>query len=170
MGEDDTIYGGLGDDNITSGDGLDLHVFSTIYSLNGADTVTDFEAGDTIQFLFGDAGELTNKAALRGDGSDYLAVASSGALGTNAGLVVITDTQSNLAASTARTIAEGLTGEAADDMFYLAFDNGTDTAIYRVADTDSDATSFETAELIVTLEGISNADDILVSSSFTDFG
>ena len=170
VGAGDTIYGGLGDDKISSGDGSDIHVFSTTLSLNGADTVTDFNvATDTVLFLFGGTGELANNAVLRGDGTEYLEVASSGALGTNSGVVIITDTQSDLTASTARTLAEGLTGETADDIFYLVFDNGSDTALYRVADTNSDATSFETVELIVTLEGITDADDILDSSVFTDF-
>jgi hypothetical protein len=170
-GGGDTIYGGLGDDNITSGSGSDIHVFSTTLSLNGSDTVADFAAAtDTVLFLFGGSGEVASNAALRGNGSEYLEVASSGALGTNSGVVVITDTQSDLTASTARTLAEGLTGEAADDMFYLVFDNGSNTALYRVADTNSDATSFETAELIVTLDGITNADDTLDSSVFTNFG
>jgi hypothetical protein len=88
-------------------------------------------------------------------------------LDANSGVVVITGSQVNLAQGTATTIANALTGAANDDQFYLVFDNGTATAIYRVADTDTNAANgFETVELIATLTGISDADTTLNSSHF----
>ena len=168
---DDTILGGLGDDTITSSTGSDSLVFSTTAALNGSDTVADFDASnDTIELYFGGASEIANNAALRGAGNGYLEVASGGALGTDAGLVVITDSQSDLTSGTARTLAEGLTGEVAGDMFYLLFDNGSNTAMFRVEDTNGDASTFETAELLITFTGISDADSTLDASVFANFG
>ena len=85
----------------------------------------------------------------------------------NSGVVVITDSQTDLTQVTASVIADALTGASADDQFYLVFDNGTNTAIYRAADTDANAANgFETVELMFTLIGISDADTTLDSSHF----
>ena len=165
-GGNDQILGGLGNDTIIGGSGNDQFVFNTTNTLNGSDTITDFGTGtDTILFLFGDGG--INQADLRGDGTGYLEIASGGALDVNSGVVVITDTQADLTQGTATVIANALTGASNDDQFYLVFDNGTDTAIYRVADTDTDAANgFETVELMVTLDGVSDAATTLDSSHF----
>jgi hypothetical protein len=162
----DQILGGLGNDTITGGSGNDQFVFNTTNTLNGSDTITDFGTGtDTIIFLFGDGG--INQADLRGDGTGYLEIAAGGALDANSGVVVITGSAADLTQGTATTIANALTGASADDQFYLVFDNGTDTAIYRVADIDTNAANgFETVELMVTLSGISDADTTLDSSHF----
>jgi hypothetical protein len=165
-GGDDVIFGGLGDDTITGGSDNDQLFFSTTQALNGSDTVTDFTTGsNTILFEFGDGG--INQTDLRGDGTGYLEVASSGALDVNSGVVVITDSQDDLSQGKANDIANALTDANNSDQFYLVFDNGTDSAIYRVADTDADISNgFDTVELMVTLSGVGDASDTLDSSHF----
>ena len=159
------MLGGLGNDTITGGSGNDEYVFNTTAGLNGSDTVTDFGSGtDKVSFLYGDGG--INQADLRGNGTGYLEVAAAGAVATNSGVIVITTSQSDLSQSTAQTLAAGLTGTTAGDQFYLTFDDGSNTAIYRMADTNSDTTAFETAELMVTLNSITDADAVLDSGSF----
>jgi hypothetical protein len=161
----DTILGGLGNDTITGGSNNDTFVFNTTLALNGSDTVTDFTTGtNSISFLYGDGG--INQADLRGNGTGYLELAAGGTIGTNSGVVVISTQQSDLSQITAQTLAAGLVGTVAGDQFYLAFDNGTDTAIYRMLDTNSNPSAFETAELIVTLSSVSDADTVLDSNSF----
>ena len=88
-------------------------------------------------------------------------------MGVDSGVVVISDSQSDLNQGTATTIANSLSGASNGDQFYLVFDDGTDSAIYRAADTDSNsANGFEVVELMVTLNGLDDADSTLASSHF----
>ena len=96
---------------------------------------------------------------------------SGGTLGANTGFVTISNSINNAhLTSTAKTIADALVGENAGDVLYMAMDDTTNTYIYRVADDNSNlADGFETTELLATLNGISDADDILGASNLVDF-
>jgi hypothetical protein len=163
----DVVYGGLGDDTINTGLGADIVILSTMLSLNGSDTVSDFSATDQVFFNFGDTSELV-MADLRGNGTGYQAIAAGGTISADTGLVVITTTQGDLTATTARSLALGLVGESDSDQFYLVFSNGVSTAVYRMADTDTNVSNgFETAELLATLTGVTNPS--ASSAFFPDF-
>ena len=134
--------------------------------------MTDFNASgtDQISFGFGDGG-LADNAALRGDGSGYQELAIGGTLNANTGFVTISNsiTDAHLTA-TAKTIADALDGEISGDVLYMAIDDASKTYIYRVADANDDLSDgFETTELLATLDGISDADDILGASNLVDF-
>ena len=134
--------------------------------------MTDFNTSgtDLIAFGFGDGG-LTNNAALRGDGTVYQELPSGGTLGADTGFVTISNSINNAhLTATAKTIADALVGENAGDVLYMAMDDTSNTYIYRVADANSNlADGFETIELLATLNGISDADDILGASNLVDF-
>ena len=93
-------------------------------------------------------------------------MAAGGAVDTNSVVIVITSSQSDLFQSNTQTLETGLTGTKAGDQFYLAFDDGSNTAIYRMADTNSDLAAFENSELIATLNSITDADAVLDTGSF----
>jgi Ca2+-binding RTX toxin-like protein len=163
----DVVFAGIGDDTISTGLGIDTVILSTTLALNGSDTVSDFSATDLLIFNFGDTSELV-KADLRGNGTGYQAIAAGGTINADTGLVVITTTQGDLTATTARSLALGLVGESNSDQFYLVFSNGVSTAVYRMADTDTDVSNgFETAELLATLTGVTNPS--ASSAFFPDF-
>ena len=167
----DVLAGDAGNDTLSGGTGSDRFVFSTSSALGGNDVVTDFAAGvgnDRIDFAFGATGELA-QSALRGTGFDYAEVASGGTIGANVGLVVIT-TSGALTTTQALTFANGLvaTGAADQDILFVAFSNGTDAAIFRVNDSDDTGTAFDSAQLLVTLQGVQNAVDF-VQQNFVDF-
>ena len=167
----DVLAGDAGNDTLSGGTDSDRFVFSTSSALGGNDVVTDFAAGvgnDRIDFAFGATGELA-QSALRGTGFDYAEVASGGTIGANVGLVVIT-TSGALTTTQALTFANGLvaTGAADQDILFVAFSNGTDAAIFRVNDSDDTGTAFDSAQLLVTLQGVQNAVDF-VQQNFVDF-
>jgi hypothetical protein len=85
------------------------------------------------------------------------------------GLVVIT-TSGALTTTQALTFANGLvaTGAADQDILFVAFSNGTDAAIFRVNDSDDAGTAFDSAQLLVTLQGVSSAASF-DSANFVDF-
>ncbi|KZD09075.1 choice-of-anchor I family protein [Oceanibaculum pacificum] len=64
---DDVIYGGMGGDTLTGGDGADSFV---IDAMNGADTITDFVAGEDVILLTADVtiADLVASAADNDDG------------------------------------------------------------------------------------------------------
>jgi len=167
----DVLAGDAGNDTLSGGTDSDRFVFSTSSALGGNDVVTDFAAGvgnDRIDFAFGATGELA-QSALRGTGFDYAEVASGGTIGANVGLVVIT-TSGALTTTQALTFVNGLvaTGAADQDILFVAFSNGTDAAIFRVNDSDDTGTAFDSAQLLVTLQGVQNAVDF-VRQNFVDF-
>jgi hypothetical protein len=81
-------------------------------------------------------------------------------LGTDSGVVVISNNGQNISPAAALTVAQTLTGGDSGDQFYLVIGNGVDSAIYHVAETDGDPTTFETAELMVTFSGVSDVETL----------
>jgi hypothetical protein len=163
---DDTITGGAGNDTIKLGTGGDdTVVFQTSQSLNGTDSITGFTFGateDIIDFDFGDGG-LTALADLRGNGTVAQERDAGEALDANAGLVISEKDIADVAE--AETYVEGLTGEAAGDIFYLLsskdYDASAEATLYRVdfaAEGDATLTVMGTLEA-VTLNGI-NSDNL----------
>ncbi|WP_431305312.1 beta strand repeat-containing protein [Sediminicoccus sp. BL-A-41-H5] len=170
FGGNDVISGGQGADRISSGSGNDTIIVNTTLALNNSDIVLDFSTTDSVIFNFGGTGEL-DQQDLRGNGTDYQVLAAGGALGANTGIAVISSSQGAIDVATALGLADGLVGLAAGDQFYLVFDNGTNSALFRVADTDSNAANgVDEAELLVTFANVSDADLILAPARFGDFG
>jgi hypothetical protein len=165
----DTISGTDGPDLIKAGAGTDTFVFSTTQVLNGSDTVTDFSNGsNTIKFNFDEVGGLA-QADLRGEGTGFASVAENEtAVSADAGLIVVASATDVLSEANAKVIADTLSGLADEDQFYLAFDDGTNTAIFLVVDTSDDGVfNADVAELLVTLQGVTA--DTLDASKFGDF-
>jgi Ca2+-binding RTX toxin-like protein len=179
----DTLIGGAGNDVLSGGAGGDTFVFSTSSTLGGSDVVEDFSIADNdrIDFRFGETGELA-LSGLHGTGAEYAEVAAGEEIGANVGLVVVTSAQTGVLAATAGTAALALGNEllaannsafADGDILLLAFSNGTSTFMVRIGDTvnsaggDSDL-AFDSAELLFTLETLSNASE-LSPSTFIDF-
>ena len=165
----DTISGTDGPDLIKAGAGTDTFVFSTTQVLNGSDTVTDFSNGsNTIKFNFDEVGGLA-QADLRGEGTGFVSVAENETVvSADAGLIVVAGATDVLSEANAKVIADTLSGLADEDQFYLAFDDGTNTAIFLVVDTSDDGVfNADVAELLVTLQGVTA--DTLDASKFGDF-
>ena len=92
-----------------------------------------------------------------------------GAYGTNTGLDVNQTAEADLTISRAYTQVKTLTEVSALDVSYLVQSNGTDAAIFRVAETTSD-TTFDSVEVVANLTDVSNTDLVaLDGSSFSDF-
>ena len=167
----DTLTGGSGDDQLSGGAGSDVFVFSTSLANNGVDTVAGFDvgaAGDDIDFAFGSGGE-DFQDVLHGTGLLVQQLAAGDVLDDNAGLALITTGQVALEAAIAQDLANGLQGVFADgDVLFMAFDDGTNTGIFRLSDSVEDEdTAFDQAELLVTLQGVTVG--TLAPENFVDF-
>ena len=176
----DTLIGGAGDDMLRGDGGADRFVFSTSTAQGGLDEVIDFTTadGDVIDFAFGGAGELA-QADLFGTGALFAKVEAGGQIGPNTGLVVITDVQANIgsqadAEARALVLANGLlptqgASFANGDALMIVFSDGTDTGIFVVRDSAGDQDlQFDSAQLLVVLDGVSNAGALNVQN-FIDF-
>jgi Ca2+-binding RTX toxin-like protein len=165
----DVLTGGAGNDVLNGGAGTDRLIFSTTSALNGSDVVQSFSAADDrIDFQFGEADGLA-QSALRGSGINYAEVAAGGTIGTNVGLVVITTAATELSTNQALVFADGLSATIAEqDVLFVVFSNGTNAGIYRVSDSDDLGTAFDSAELLVTLNGVTSASS-LSATNFIDF-
>ncbi|MBL4691371.1 MAG: hypothetical protein JKY68_07940, partial [Rhodospirillales bacterium] len=108
-------------------------------------------------------------ANLRGAGTAFQTGADSATLDADTGLFVDTTVEATLGISAALTHAQSLTGAANGDIFYLVLSNDTDSALYRISETDNDGV-FDTAELVTNLTGMNTADiTAMDGTSFTDF-
>lgn len=176
----DTLIGGAGDDTLRGDGGADRFVFSTSTAQGGLDDVIDFTVadGDVIDFAFGGAGELA-QADLFGNGTLFAKVAAGGQIGPDTGLVVITDVQANLetaadAEARALVLANGLlptqgASFANGDALMIVFSTGAEAGIFVVRDSAGDQDlQFDSAQLLVVLDGVSNAGTLNVQN-FIDF-
>jgi len=128
----DTITGGASADLLTGGGGMDKFLFETTQALNGIDNTADFNTvvDDMMSFNFGEGTNLS-QTDLRGDGTALQLGTGSISLDANTGFVIYTGSVAD--AATAKAVAEGFVGEAAEDIIYLL--------------TSTDSTSPETATL-----------------------
>jgi Ca2+-binding RTX toxin-like protein len=162
---DDTITGGAGADTLTGGLGNDT--FNYTVALTDAlaanvDTITDFEVGTNVI----DFTDLTN-AALRGTGVGFETVAKgANAVATNTGIVLQNGDEANLLVATALAAANTMTGWAISDIVYFIATNGTDSALYRIAETSGD-TTLDSALLVATFTGVDETS--FLAANFADF-
>jgi hypothetical protein len=168
----DAITGGGGNDNLTGGAGSDRFIFGTTSIKNGSDVITDFTegvGGDQLQFQFGLAEELT-QGQLRGTGLNFEELTMGDAVGGNTGFLIIDDTNfTEINLAKAVEIANSMTGLLDGDIFYMAFDNGSDAAIYQVTDTVGGGFSATSSnvQLLATFAGV-NVNE-LTSENFINF-
>jgi Ca2+-binding RTX toxin-like protein len=162
---DDVITGGAGADVLTGGRGDDT--FNYTVALTDAlaanvDTITDFEVGTNVI----DFTDLTN-ADLRGTGVGFETVAKgANAVAANTGIVLQNGDEADLLVATALAAANTMTGWNAGDIVYFIATTGTDSALYRIAETTGD-TTLDSALLVVTLTGVDETD--FLAANFADF-
>ena len=146
-----------GSDFLLGGAGEDIFSFSTTLAENGSDIVVDFSAPDSLSFRFALPGEIS-QSDLRGDGTTFQSFSAPEAVGADTGFIVISVSQADMDDTTALNLANNLTGLADGDQFYLAFDDGNDTAIYRIVDDAGNGFSPTTAERLITLNDFAAED------------
>lgn len=158
----DTIKGGLGNDNLTGGANDDTFVTGLTQATNGTDTIADFGTGTNVIDLDG----LTN-ADLRGTGASFESVAKgANAVAANTGIVLQTGDEANLNDATALAAANTMTGWAAGDVVYFIATDGTDSALYRIAETSGD-TTLDSVEKLITFTGVDETG--FAAANFADF-
>jgi Ca2+-binding RTX toxin-like protein len=168
----DTITGGAGDDTIVLGatddSAVDVVMLSTTSALNGTDTITGFTVAankDQISFNLGGTGELANKAALRGAGTDMQIATAAATLDTDLGLLIYRADVAN--ATAAEIAAEAMLGDTADDIFFMITTTDTSAAtatctVYRV---DTNATGDMTLTSLATF--VNELDEFVITNSGT---
>jgi hypothetical protein len=152
------VIPGGGDDTIDlSNAGPKGIVFEPTASANGHDTIIGYldgannVNGDAILF------DITDTSGLRGAGNGVETLAEGGTLGTNTGLLVFSTQLADLAATTLATAANGLQGEAANDVFFMLASDGTNTALAEITfAAENDAS----ASVMATFNGVGSALDI----------
>ncbi len=160
----DTLNGGVGTDTLSGGAGTDT--FELAFGATEADVITDFTAAD-------DQIDFTGTSDVKVNGNPSTAYAE-GDLGTAGSLTAFNVDSGSLAALTTAAVATDLSGagilQAASDIVYVAYDNGTDTGIFRVVDANANGTvDAGEVSLVVTLQGVADADAVLANTNFADF-
>ena len=122
---------------------------------------------DKISFNLGETGGLANKAAMRGAGHTFQMATEAGALDTDLGLLHynldVTD------AAKAESLAELMTGEIANDVFFMITSTDVSAAsatntVYRV---DVEGANDFTLTALATFIGQNNAITIANSGTIT---
>ncbi len=168
-----SLTGGAGNDVLTGGAGVDTFVRNGDGTTDGVDVVTDFTAGDIIDLTTSaaagtgiTAGNLMSGVNLNGTGGAADIV--------DGGFVTIADNAATLDAAGIANVATAGANDltvnvAADNVFYIAVDNGVDTVIALVtADTAGTAIVAADVTVIMTLTGVSDATS-LTAANFADF-
>lgn len=158
------------DDTVTTGTGSDTVRF-TGAATDDDNTVTDFTAG-----AGGDIIDLTtNNAKDSGTGSEVTVTAfgtitAAGELTNGMNIINVTAYTGAMteAAVATELAADGVVSFADGDDAYFAIDNGTDTGIFFFEDGGTAAIAAGEIDLLVTLEGISDA-TALTAANFADF-
>ena len=171
-----SLTGGAGNDVLTGGAGVDTFVRNGDGTTDGVDVVTDFTAGNG-----GDIIDLTTSAAAGTGitaGNLMSGVNLNGTGGAadivDGGFVTIADNAATLDAAGIANVATAGANDltvnvAADNVFYIAVDNGVDTVIALVtADTAGTAIVAADVTVIMTLTGVSDATS-LTAANFADF-
>jgi hypothetical protein len=178
-GMDDTLNGSNGQQVLVGGyDGTDTFVFNHASVVQNpsfvADVIADFgqerfslgSVQDKIVFDFAGLAQNT----LRGNGTVYQEIGLNDVLDVNAGLVVLKDHAADLSVANARGALERVKGKSNGDKLFLVFDNGVDSALYFMAETDNNlGNGFETVQKIATLYGVNNAANALSDLNFPNF-
>lgn len=152
------IIPGGGDDTIDlSNAGPKGIVFEPTASANGHDTIIGYLDGTNNANGDGIVFDISDTSGLRGAGNGVETLAEGGTLGTNTGLLVFTTQLADLTATTLATAANGLQGEAANDVFFMLASDGTNTALAEITfAAENDAS----ASLMATFNGVASALDI----------
>ena len=172
---DDTITGGVGNDTIYLNSGSNSNNDWVNYAYgtgDGVDTIYNFTAGSGAEhdhFAFTGTGD-TAGLNING-GLVQLANLAGGAVVAGAGIVTVTNVYAGTLATSANilsalTTTNSLT-DAAGDVYYVAVDNGTDSAIARVSDTDGTLAAGDIT-IIAHLMGVANA-STLIAANFPGF-
>ena len=168
-----SLTGGAGNDVLTGGAGVDTFVRNGDGTTDGVDVVTEFTSGDIIDLTTSaaagtgiTAGNLMSGVNLNGTGGAADIV--------DGGFVTIADNAATLDAAGIANVATAGANDltvnvAADNVFYIAVDNGVDTVIALVtADTAGTAIVAADVTVIMTLTGVSDATS-LTAANFADF-
>ncbi len=149
----DTIAAGNVDTVIRAHDGDDSIDVSSVsvsrvvlegdQASNGTDTITGFTLGADSALADEISIEVASPAALRGDASTFDELTDGGAIGANSAFVNFTTALGGLTAGDFATAAEGLTGEAGGDVFYMLASDGSDAALARVEFSAPDSATTE---------------------------
>lgn len=177
--EADTINGGAGTDTITGGGGADTfqYVVANVGATQAAaDYITDALGGDGTQADIFSFTDLT-QANLRGTGVNYLETNVGGAAGTvalaaNVGIIVATNTTTDFTEANIYTALSAIADDVvANDQFYVAISNGTDSVLVRITDVASAGTlvdTVDTLEYVATFTGV-NATELATGLSAASF-
>jgi hypothetical protein len=157
-------------DTVTTGTGTDT-VRLTGASTDDDNTITDFTAG-----AGGDILDLAANAAKdSGTGSEvtitaFGTITAAGELTNGMNIINVTAYTGAMteAAVATELAADGVVSFADGDDAYFAIDNGTDTGVFIFTDAGTAAIAAGEIDLLVTLEGISDA-TTLTSANFADF-
>ena len=157
---DDTLVGGAGDDTVDLGAGTDT--VQVAFGGEGQDTILNFTAG-----AGGDVFEFTGTIDTTNAENGRETVSVSGIIDNDTGLVIVDGSDAADAAGV-EDLFDGATLDLAlanaDDELYLLSDDGTDSYLFRLADTgdgsggaaDSEITADEVT-LVATFEGVGDA-------------
>jgi len=174
LGGDETITGTAEDDTINLGAGADT--LKVAFGGAGSDTITGFTVGasaDVFDFT-GTIDTTDGAAAYEAIGADGLTVAEE-VIATGTGIAV---SGTALATADAAGIEDHFDGSAEDlgfavagDTVYFLGDNGGNSYLFKITDTNGDqefTSAADAAVLIATFSGIADCTTI-VAANFADF-
>jgi hypothetical protein len=172
-----TITGGAGDDTITLGTAGTAETVKIAFGGEGQDSIVTFAADEDVIEFTGTSDVTGTSITAGGFGTADL---TADAVTISKGLTVVND-DNTAAISTTAEIAKALAGTAtgstgnalsfanADNVVYIALDNGTDSVLIKADDTNGD-TVIDAGDItiIATLTGLADA-STLTAADFADF-